>query len=253
VNQAVARGMLDKLGFVVHIVDNGRQAVAASARSRYAAIMLDVQMPVMDGFEAAAAIKADQPVGRPPIIAMTANAMKGDRERCLAAGMDEYVSKPIRLADLARALSSVLPPSIQTRDLVAAVADSSASLSENTDEASAVDTSALAGLRALRRPGQADPVPRLVDLFIRETDARMALLRNAVARRDLRETERLAHAQKGSSGTMGADEMRSIAQRLELTAAAGHVDAIDGLTEQLEAAFGRSRQILEALRAGDAA
>jgi HPt (histidine-containing phosphotransfer) domain-containing protein len=120
-------------------------------------------------------------------------------------------------------------------------------------DSAVVDTVALEGLRALRRPGQPDPVARLVDIFIDETETRLARLGDAVARRDLAETHRLAHAQKGSSGTIGANEMRSIAQRLEVTARAGSTERIDELMQALDSAFARSRQILEDLKRRDAA
>jgi two-component system, sensor histidine kinase and response regulator len=97
VNQRVAVAMLSKRGHSVHVVDDGRQACQAVLGDRYDVVLMDVQMPEMSGFEATAAIRAGETDGggRVPIIAMTAHAMAGDRERCLAAGMDGYVTKPI--------------------------------------------------------------------------------------------------------------------------------------------------------------
>ncbi len=111
VNQAVAAGLLKRDGHLVTIVENGVAAVAAAATSRFDVILMDVQMPEMGGFEATAAIRAQESItgGRIRIIAMTAHAMEGDRERCLDAGMDDYVSKPVRQADFRRALSAVSP------------------------------------------------------------------------------------------------------------------------------------------------
>ncbi len=102
VNQLVARRMLEKNGCVVTIAVNGREAVAAWEREPFDLVLMDVQMPVMGGFEATAAIRAgDATRGtHTPIVAMTAHAMKGDRERCIEAGMDDYVSKPIEVATL---------------------------------------------------------------------------------------------------------------------------------------------------------
>jgi CheY-like chemotaxis protein len=110
VNRKVASILLGKQGHCVLEVDNGQEAVAAFARERFDVILMDVQMPVMDGFEATAAIRAyeKRAGGRTPIIALTAHAMKGDRERCLTSGMDDYVTKPLRTPELMAAFGRVL-------------------------------------------------------------------------------------------------------------------------------------------------
>ena len=109
VNQKVACKMLEKLGYRVDVAGNGQEAVAAHARSRYPLIFMDCQMPEVDGFEATALIrKMEGRSSHTPIVAMTANAMQGDRERCLAAGMDDYVAKPIRIKDLQAVLDTWL-------------------------------------------------------------------------------------------------------------------------------------------------
>ncbi len=104
-NQTLARCLLEKLGCCVDVVGNGREAVAAVARGEYALVFMDSQMPEMDGFEATAAIRQGETGSRRvPIIALTASAMQGDREACLAAGMDDYLSKPLGLHDMERML-----------------------------------------------------------------------------------------------------------------------------------------------------
>jgi len=121
VNQRVAKLLLSKLGYPLDIVDNGQLAVQAVTQSLagngppYAAVLMDCQMPVMDGFEATSAIRSLQANGpsRLPIIAMTANAIQGDRERCLATGMDDYLSKPIQPEQLRRVLEQWVGPATQ--------------------------------------------------------------------------------------------------------------------------------------------
>jgi two-component system, sensor histidine kinase and response regulator len=111
VNQKLAVRLLERLGHQVAVADDGRQALTALAAQEVDLVLMDVQMPVMDGFEATAAIRAREREhgGHLPIIAMTAHAMKGDRERCLAAGMDDYVTKPIDSAGLRAALERFYP------------------------------------------------------------------------------------------------------------------------------------------------
>ncbi|HEV8114818.1 MAG TPA: response regulator [Acidimicrobiales bacterium] len=105
-NQMVATAMLAKLGYVSEVVSDGRQAVVAVARTRYAVVLMDCQMPVMDGYQATHAIRAGEGEGaRVPIIARTANALAEDRDRCVASGMDDHLAKPITRASLERALS----------------------------------------------------------------------------------------------------------------------------------------------------
>jgi CheY-like chemotaxis protein len=110
VNQQVAMRLLTRFGCEVDVVSSGRAAIEAVGLTEYALVLMDCQMPELDGFEATARIRASEgPDRHTPIIAMTASAMRGDRERCLAAGMDDYISKPVRIDDLRVAVERWLP------------------------------------------------------------------------------------------------------------------------------------------------
>src|SRR4030095_3836929 len=109
VNQKVALRLLDQMGYRADMAANGLEAIDAVARQTYDVVLMDVQMPEMDGFEASREIHRRWPVVRPLIVAMTANAMEGDRELCEAAGMDDYVAKPIRVEELVGALQRCKP------------------------------------------------------------------------------------------------------------------------------------------------
>ena len=104
VNQKVALRMLDRLGYRADLAGNGVEALAAVRRAPYDVVLMDMQMPEMDGLEATRRIRVEPLDAQPRIIAMTANAMDGDRDACLAAGMDDYLAKPVRIEDLSRAL-----------------------------------------------------------------------------------------------------------------------------------------------------
>jgi PAS domain S-box-containing protein len=209
VNQRLAIRLLEKAGHAVTVVGNGREAVAAAGRAAFDVVLMDVQMPEMGGFEATAAIREREKAagGHVPIVAMTAHAMKGDRERCLEAGMDDYVSKPVRADDLFAALDratggdgSAAPPA--PRPPPAAV-----------DEADLLDR--VGGDRALLR--------EMVRLFLETYPASLAELREAVSRGEAGAVHRLAHTFKGMVGHFGARAAVEAALRLEMMGRAGEL------------------------------
>ena len=244
VNQKVALGQLYNLGYHAEAVANGRELLAVlDAGAPFDIVLMDCQMPEMDGFAATAEIRRREGTTRhTTIIAMTANALEGDEERCLAANMDDYLSKPVRSDALKAKLELwTRAPGIVplVRDLVVPVANG---------RRNPIDLSQLAALREIQQPGQADFVTELIDLFLTETDLHLKTLRAAVIEHDEVEMRRLAHLLKGSSANIGARTMAALYEQMESKA---HTNG-EGmpLLASIESEFAVVREALNAERRG---
>jgi PAS domain S-box-containing protein len=234
VNQFVARRMLEGLGYGVHVVCNGIEAIEATARHGYVACLMDCQMPLMDGFQATAAIRRREG-GRGrhlPIIAMTAGAMEGDEARCRAAGMDGYLTKPVKLATLARALDE------QIRSLKAGAPPTS------TSEA-ILDADVLAGLLDLSAVSGTEMLRTLVDLFLASTSEGMARLHQALGKQDAAVLASVVHQIKGSSANVGAVKMVACCISLEDAATNNDFVQAKRIMLDLEREFARARDAFE--------
>jgi CheY-like chemotaxis protein len=241
VNQMVAIRMLERSGYRVDAVNNGREAVEALSNIPYAAVLMDVQMPEMDGYEATAEIRRREESGRhTPVIAMTADAMQGDRERALAAGMDDYIAKPVKHEELEAVLGRWIPQPEQV--LLAQRSDGAAGANE---DAPALDLSVLESRRGPQRDGEPDKLARIVGLFIDDVPLRLEELRQAVERGDSQIVEETAHMLKGGSGYMGAVRMSEICADIQALGASGELSSAPELLDALEAEFKRIRPALE--------
>lgn len=207
VNQQVARELLEARGHQVVVVNNGREAVEALEHGSFDLVLMDVQMPEMDGFEATAAIRQkEQSTGHHMhIVAMTAHAMKGDRERCLKAGMDAYLSKPILSKALYATVEGVAVASRIDQETVIESTSHDASVESIMDWNAAVD----------RVGGREDLLKQMVGVFFKETDKLFPALREAIAQRDMVKVRRVAHSIKGSASCFAAPAAVSAAVRLE--------------------------------------
>src|ERR1700730_2804690 len=204
VNQLVATRIFEKLGHQATVVSNGREAFVAFQAGKFDLIAMDVQMPEMDGLDATSAIRAwEKTAGtHTPIIAMTAHAMKGDRERCLAAGMDGYTSKPIRIGELEHAIAQLISPPNSAKVPV----------SEADQADGAIDhTALLAGVDGNRRV-----LREFVRLFLADCPQRLEEIKEAIRRGDAGALGRAAHTLKGSIGNFAAKRAFAAAQRLEI-------------------------------------
>ncbi len=235
VNQKVALRLLEQLGYRADVAANGLEAVAAIERQPYDLVLMDVQMPEMDGFEASREITRRWPVGgRPRIVAMTANAMQGDRELCLAAGMDDYMSKPIRVEELVVALerSSVRESDPIRADRVAPDRPSSEVLDQAT-------------LDRLRATMGASFFDELLSTFVEDSHELVGTMRRALSEKDTDSFRRAAHSLKSNAASFGAMTLSTLAKDLEGLARSG---SLDGAASRVERLAGECARVARALR-----
>ncbi|MHC4471995.1 MAG: response regulator [Planctomycetota bacterium] len=212
VNQQVALRMLDRLGYRADLAADGQEALEAVVRQKYDVVLMDVQMPRMDGLTATGRIRSDvHPARQPRIIAMTANALEGDREMCLEAGMDDYVSKPVRM----KALVSVLE--------------------RNAEAELSLD------LEALRQYAVLDDglVAEILDLFLNDTPGQIAGIRTGIDQGDAEAVRRSSHSLKGTALTIGANPLGELACQMEKVGKGEDLDGAQDLQAKIEEEFAR--------------
>ena len=203
-------------------------------------------MPEMDGYMATKEIRRREGASRhTPIIAMTANAMQGDREEAIEAGMDDYVAKPVKTEELEAILERWISKPDEDKVTVSAVGDGSATREDS--EEGPLDLSVLAGLRELQEEGEPDILGELIELFLTDVPPQLAALQEAVEAVEAHSVERIAHTLKGSSANMGATRMTAICSELENAGASGDLSRAPELLERLVEEFGRVRMALEAM------
>ncbi|MBN2003324.1 MAG: GAF domain-containing protein [Anaerolineae bacterium] len=248
VNQKVALLMLERLGYRADVAGDGREAVQALQRQHYDVVLMDVQMPEMDGLEATRHIRqALPPEAQPYIIAMTANVMRGDRERCLAAGMDHYVSKPVQVGDLTLALQR-LRPSTSAHDSEWVSVDAPSEMDTPATDEGALPVLNVEVLRKLKAAlgRRADAKLRtLLDSFYESAPRLISDAAQAWADGQMPELERAAHTLKSTSATMGAMALSGLARTLETQAREGIMEDIEASVSQLEEAYRLVREALD--------
>ncbi len=243
INQKVGLTILHKLGYRADLAGNGMEVLKALEQKTYDLLFLDVQMPEMDGLEAARQICRRWPADkRPRIIAMTGNALRGDREKCLAAGMDDYISKPVRVVELQAAIerwgnctTRPVPPAAENTPQPAPDSD-------------LLDQSLIAELRAMPPANGIGMLEELIDLFLDGAPKRIGQISEAV--QDAPKLAFHAHALKSMSLNLGARRLVQLAQALEDLGQAGTTDGAPALLQQLQATFGQTREQLLRLRGG---
>ena len=225
VNQKLAMRLLEKRGHSVTVAVNGREAVEALERRRFDVVLMDVQMPELDGFEATALIRQKEVAsGRHiPIIAMTAPALREDRERCLAAGLDDYVSKPLQLERLLEAIEVYAEPSAPEASVPDSVAAPSAESPFTLDRATALH----------HVGGDAELLKEILDLFMQEYPLYLSAMGSAIQKRDPAALRLAAHTFKGSLGNFGEPPPLATAQALETMGHENHLAGAEEAYQQL--------------------
>ncbi len=226
VNQKMALLMLSRLGYRADVAGNGLEVIAALYRQTYDVILMDVQMPEMDGLTATRHIcKTWEAERRPKIVAMTANAMQGDREQCLEAGMNDYVSKPIHLEALIQALARCKAPSTTPACQPVSTIDG------------VLDRATLQNLREMMGTDADEGMVELLDCYLTETPKLLQTIRDALAADDAIVFNRATHTLKSSSASLGAMTLAKLCQAMEASSQHGLLSQDMAQMQPLEAAY----------------
>jgi signal transduction histidine kinase/DNA-binding response OmpR family regulator/HPt (histidine-containing phosphotransfer) domain-containing protein/PAS domain-containing protein len=272
-NQKLALRLLARMGYQADVAANGLEVLEALDRQRYDVVLMDVQMPEMDGLEATRRLRRGFPQARQPhVIGLTANAMQGDREMCLAAGMNDYVSKPIRVEALVAALSKSRPletaqaantPTLPVAEPDAAGAGpepAKASPSDAPDQVSVpavaeapiqdapvLDTAALENLLAVLG-GEFEYLVELIDSFLEDAPQLLAELNQSVEAGDTAGVRRVAHSLKSNGADFGATTFSNLCKELEFQTKSGELGGSADMAAQIVAEYGKVEAALQAVR-----
>ncbi len=250
INQKVALGQLRKLGYDAEVVANGLDVLDAMARKTYDLIFMDCQMPEMDGYRTSREIRSRERAGEHVvIIALTASAMRGEREKCLEAGMDDYISKPVDIAELERILSIWKSyRGAAASGLSAAMPDEVPSLAPDAAY-DVLDRQIVSGLRMMDENGQPVLFYELIDLFLRDAPERLGALRSAVASGDAAALCTVSHKLNGGAAILGAKGLSMLLVELEGCGHANDMDAAAALMAKVEDGFAQVIPVLQWERA----
>jgi len=234
VNQKVALSMLRKLGCFPDVAANGREALDALRQKRYDLVLMDCQMPEIDGYEVTRIIRKDHTLKCSPdipVVAMTANAMKGDRERCFDAGMDDFMAKPLKKSDFEEIFKRFFPALFVSES---SKADDASALS--TDDVFLIDDV------LFRLQNDREIILIIIEQFVLEAPLQIEELQTAAAQHDTGSVRILSHTIKGAAATVGAQELSRCAAKIELGAKYGELEGIDLLLGDLNASFLRFKE-----------
>ncbi len=236
VNQKVVLQMLKRMGYRADIASNGLEAIESVNRQHYDIILMDIQMPVMDGLEATSQICQRFPKEkRPHIIATTANAMQGDREQCLAAGMDDYITKPINPDHLLKALKEARSSFTTSND----------SFSIDLEKLERIDYSLLSSYQGEAQE-EIEQFINIIDIYIKESQKHLEQLQNAVENQELKAIATLAHLLKGESSSLGILRVTELAFTLEKQASSGIFNNANSIFAEIKQEADQAYKLLKA-------
>ncbi len=242
VNQQVILGQLAHLGYQSDLATNGEEALLALEKNKYDVILMDCQMPVRDGYSTTAEIRRrEQPGKHIPIIAMTAHALSGDREKCLAAGMDDYISKPIRQKALAELLARF------TNNQTPGISDNNTKSSEQFNKTDYKDAENVKIVIQELAENDQNFANKLIRAYIFDTTERLAALAHAIESNDLEMIKNQGHSIKGSSVTLGAVTIASLGGELESITQSGSLQNAKILLESMNQEFSGLKIFLKSL------
>ncbi len=255
-NQEVTLGMLSVLGCDADVAGNGKEGLDAIAAKRYDLVLMDCQMPVMDGYAAARALRAREKKtggGRLPVVALTANALAGDSDACLAAGMDGYLSKPFTIQKLGNTLSKWLSPEREKKSGSAAEAPGERAGTEQPP-ISPIEKTVLDGIRELEGAGNRGFFERIINLYLSGASGLVEGILSGAEKGDMDSLLRAAHTLKSSSANVGATGLSDLCRKIEGKAVAGEpVSAGDPLLSKFEGEFRSVQGALKAILEGNSA
>ncbi len=248
VNQQVGEAMLAKLGLAVAFAANGEEAVRLARTETFDLILMDCHMPVMDGYEASTAIRAHATTQRIPIIALTANVMEGNRERCLAAGMDDFLAKPYSLDQLQEVLRRWMGAAATVATTDTAGQAGAVDAAQVGEGEAAIDRGFLEQFRELDPAGGLALADRILGVYLDTCGKSFTQIEEATAAGDGEVLRRAAHSLKSSSGNVGAKRLYALLREFEGLGRDGGIEAARARLDELRHAFARACAELRALR-----
>ncbi len=235
VNQKLAQQFLKRMGYLADIVSNGLEVIEALQRQSYDVILMDVHMPEMDGITATQEIYTLNLSPRPRIIAMTASAMKGDRERCLDSGMDDYITKPIHINELVVALKKCQP-----------IMKTLSTLSSEKNDS--IDREVFQDLQVLFGEEDSTSLFEIIDAFLIDSPKFLQSIKNAISNKQLIKLSKTAHSWKSSSATVGALHLSKLCKELELLGKSQQINGALTIVNQIELEYSKVEEALANIR-----